>query len=53
MFLGTGYFFVWLRMNTALSLSFLLIKTESSFFNCGKIEITNTLKLAIAVRGLP
>jgi len=52
-FFTTGYFLVWLRMNIALSLYFLLINTESSFFRSFRIEIVSTLKLGMAVRGFP
>ncbi len=40
-------------MKIALSLSFLLIKTESNFFKSGKIEIANILKLGTAAKGFP
>jgi hypothetical protein len=40
-------------MNTALSRYFLLIKTESSFFRFGRIEMAKTLKFGIAAKGLP
>ena len=50
---GYGNFFVWVRMNIALSRYFLLIKTESNFFSCGKILITKSLKLATDVSEFP
>ena len=40
-------------MKTALSLYFLLIKTESSFFRFGRIEIAKILKLGTAANGFP
>ena len=40
-------------MNTALSRSFLLMSTESSFFSSGRMEIARILKFGIAVKGLP
>ena len=52
-FLTSGYFLVWLRINTALSLYFLLISTESNFFKSLRIEMVKILKFGIAVRGFP
>ncbi len=40
-------------MNTALSLSFLLMSTESNFLRSGSRLMVSILKLGTAARGLP
>ena len=40
-------------MKIALSLYFLLIKTESSFLSSGRMEMASILKLATAAKGFP
>jgi hypothetical protein len=37
----------------ALSLYFLLIKTESNFFKVGRMEMAKILKLGTAAKGFP
>lgn len=53
--LGRGAFdkLNWFIQTLQLSLSFLLINTESNFFKCYNIPITYNLKFKIVSRGFP